>query len=114
MQIPHDVADMSVAETTRNDIPLRLARINFTGDTSYEISVPVPRGPNLHAALNTARDAVDRHCIGLEAVSLLRTEKGSSPSAKTPMASPRPTIWAGAARALRAQTRTSANGRFSH
>lgn len=75
-KIPTNLAHMGVFETTWNDAPLRLARISFTGDTSYEISVPAPHGLTLHAALETARQSVEGRWIGLEALMILRAEKG--------------------------------------
>ncbi len=71
-----DVPHMGVAENTWGDAPLRIARISFTGDQSYELSVPLPHGPALHARLDVALNAVDGRWIGLEAVMILRAEKG--------------------------------------
>lgn len=55
---------------------MTIARISFTGDTSFEVSVPTPEGPDLYAALEEARTQVDGQWIGLEAVMILRAEKG--------------------------------------
>ena len=70
--LPH----MGVAETRWNGHPLRVARISFTGDLSYEISVPARHGVDLHQRLDTARAAHQGRWIGLEAVMILRAEKG--------------------------------------
>lgn len=70
--LPH----MAVAETRWRGLPLRAARISFTGDRSYELSVPARHGAALHAALERARRLVGGRWIGLEAVMILRAEKG--------------------------------------
>jgi sarcosine oxidase subunit alpha len=67
---------MSVTETRWNDIPVRAARVSFTGDASWEISVPARHGSALFAALEAARTAHGACWIGLEALMLLRAEKG--------------------------------------
>jgi sarcosine oxidase subunit alpha len=70
--LPH----MSVIETRWAEVPLRAARVSFTGDWSCELSVPARHGPALHAALETARAGIGASWIGLEAVMILRAEKG--------------------------------------
>ncbi len=70
--LPH----MGVLETIWSDVPLRVARVSFTGDRSYELSVPARHGAALHAALDAARQEVGGIWIGLEAVMILRAEKG--------------------------------------
>ena len=70
--MPH----MSVMETTWNDHALRVARVSFTGDRSYELTVAARHGPALHAALDAARAQVAGRWIGMEAVMILRAEKG--------------------------------------
>ena len=67
---------MSVTETECDGIPLRIARISFTGDRSYEISAPTRRAAELDALLVQALGAEGGRRIGLEAVMLLRAEKG--------------------------------------
>ncbi|MFD0860537.1 2Fe-2S iron-sulfur cluster-binding protein [Roseovarius aquimarinus] len=70
--MPH----MSVLETKWQHAPLRVARISFTGDVSYELSVPTRYGEGLRAALDSALGAHEGRWIGLEAVMILRAEKG--------------------------------------
>lgn len=72
LALPH----MGVTETRWNGHPLRVARVSFTGDLSYEISVPARHGPDLHARLEAARATHKGRWIGLEAVMILRAEKG--------------------------------------
>jgi len=71
-----DLTHMSVMETTLNDHPLRIARISFTGDRSYELSVPARHGEKLRAQLSDAVEKAEGQWIGLEAVMILRAEKG--------------------------------------
>ncbi|RXV59451.1 sarcosine oxidase subunit alpha family protein [Roseovarius sp. A46] len=70
------MAHMSVMETDWNDHALRVARVSFTGDRSYELTVPARHGAALHRALDAARIEVDGRWIGMEAVMILRAEKG--------------------------------------
>ncbi|MFV0359208.1 2Fe-2S iron-sulfur cluster-binding protein [Tropicimonas sp.] len=70
--LPH----MAVTGAEWNGHALRVARVSFTGDRSYELSVPARRGPALLAALDAAREQTDGRWIGLEAVMILRAEKG--------------------------------------
>ncbi|APE44574.1 hypothetical protein BOO69_14995 [Sulfitobacter alexandrii] len=71
-----DLPPMGVAQVKWKDAPLRVARVSFTGDASWELSVPARHGPALHAALDAARAAQDARWIGMEAVMILRAEKG--------------------------------------
>ena len=54
----------------------RVARVSFTGDRSYEISVPASKAPALWQAMNEAGRALDAVLLGSEALLLLRAEKG--------------------------------------
>ncbi|GAB5446831.1 2Fe-2S iron-sulfur cluster-binding protein [Gymnodinialimonas sp.] len=74
--LPSDCAAMGLTRSTWRQRPVRVARISFTGDTSYEVSVPTSDGPALHAAMEAARAQVGGAWIGLEAVMILRAEKG--------------------------------------
>ncbi|MEM7214490.1 MAG: 2Fe-2S iron-sulfur cluster-binding protein [Pseudomonadota bacterium] len=71
-----DLAHMDVAETEFNDQLLRIARISFTGDRSYELSVPVRTAGELHARLADGLKKLGGCWLGLEAVMILRAEKG--------------------------------------
>ncbi|MBK0399555.1 (2Fe-2S)-binding protein [Limibaculum sp. M0105] len=71
-EMPH----MGVAETTEAGHPMRIARVSFTGDLSYEVSVPARHSDDLRNRLDRARGAVGGRWIGLEAVMILRAEKG--------------------------------------
>lgn len=67
---------MTVRSGTLGGVPIRIARVSFTGELSYEISVPFSHGLGLWDALMDA----GQHCgitpIGIEAVMVLRVEKG--------------------------------------
>jgi sarcosine oxidase subunit alpha len=56
--------------------PLRIARVSFTGDRSYELSVPASRAGRLRARLAEKLPAFGGGLLGLEALMMLRAEKG--------------------------------------
>ncbi len=70
--LPH----MGVAECTWDGAPLRIARISFTGERSYELSVPKRRAEWLLDRLLPQVRAAGGGLIGLEAVLNLRAQKG--------------------------------------
>ena len=71
-KLPH----MAVAAGTFANRPARVARVSFTGDRSYEISVRASDAPALWEAMNEAGRALDAIPMGSEALLLLRAEKG--------------------------------------
>jgi sarcosine oxidase subunit alpha len=71
-ELPH----MGVGEGQFQGAPMRVARISFTGDMSYELSVPNRLAEPLRAALSAALPGQGGAWIGLEAVMILRAEKG--------------------------------------
>jgi sarcosine oxidase subunit alpha len=54
----------------------RIARVSFTGDRSYEVSVPATLTERLWGAAIEAGHTLDIRAIGLEALSVMRAEKG--------------------------------------
>jgi sarcosine oxidase subunit alpha len=70
--LPH----MAFAAGAFEGAPLRVARVSFTGDRSYELSVPAGRAPSLRARLSEMLPAFDGGLMGLEALMILRAEKG--------------------------------------
>ncbi len=70
--LPH----MAFATATFDGGPLRVARVSFTGDRSYELSVPARRAARLRARLVENLPAFDGGLLGLEALMILRAEKG--------------------------------------
>ncbi len=55
---------------------LRIARVSFSGDLSYELSIRARQAPALWEALLDVTRAMGGGVIGLEALSILRAEKG--------------------------------------
>ncbi len=70
--LPH----MAIGHGVFEGADLRIARVSFTGDRSYEVSVPADRAEPLWARLIEAGKAFDAVAIGLEALMILRAEKG--------------------------------------
>ena len=70
--LPH----MAVAQGSFEGGPARVARVSFTGDRSYEISVPAAKAPALWDAMIEAGRTLDAVLMGSEALLLLRAEKG--------------------------------------
>ena len=70
--LPH----MAFADTTFDGAPARVARVSFTGDRSYEISVPSSKAAALNRAMAAAAGELGGCLLGSEALLLLRAEKG--------------------------------------
>ena len=70
--LPH----MAFAIAAFEGAPLRVARVSFTGDRSYELSVPVSRASRLRARIVAALPALGGGLLGSEALTILRAEKG--------------------------------------
>lgn len=70
--LPH----MAVAQGSFGGGPARVARVSFTGDRSYEVSVPAAKAAALWDAMNEAGRTLDAVLMGSEALLLLRAEKG--------------------------------------
>lgn len=70
--LPH----MALAAGQFGSHVLRIARVSFTGDRSYEISIRATQAAPLWAALRQAGAAHDAVLLGMEALQTLRAEKG--------------------------------------
>jgi len=70
--LPH----MAFATGAFDGGPLRIARVSFTGDRSYEFSVPASRAASLRTRLAEKLPAFGGGLMGLEALMILRAEKG--------------------------------------
>jgi len=70
--LPH----MAFATGAFDGVPLRVARVSFTGDRSYELSIPASRAASLRARLAGRLPAFGGGLMGLEALMILRAEKG--------------------------------------
>ena len=82
-QLPNDMdfsaeafPHMSVQEGTLSGVPARVFRVSFTGEISYEINVPAQYGLALWQTLMTAGEPFNITPYGIEALEILRTEKG--------------------------------------
>jgi sarcosine oxidase subunit alpha len=67
---------MTLRETRFAQTPLRIARVSFTGDLSFELSIRRSKAADLWAALVVAATPHGAAPIGIEALSILRAEKG--------------------------------------
>ncbi|MEM7176364.1 MAG: sarcosine oxidase subunit alpha family protein [Pseudomonadota bacterium] len=67
---------MSYIETEIAGCPVRLYRISFSGELSYEIATPANYGPALWDALLAAGEAHGIMPYGTEALHVMRAEKG--------------------------------------
>ncbi|WP_018430991.1 sarcosine oxidase subunit alpha family protein [Hoeflea sp. 108] len=70
--LPH----MAIAEGRFEGEIVRVARVSFTGDRSYEISIRADRSEALWTRMQQAGKPLDAVAIGLEALMILRAEKG--------------------------------------
>ena len=70
--VPH----MSVREAVVADVPARLFRVSFTGESGYEINVPADHGLMVWDAVLAAGSAHGITPYGTEAMHVLRAEKG--------------------------------------
>ncbi|MEM7209100.1 MAG: 2Fe-2S iron-sulfur cluster-binding protein [Pseudomonadota bacterium] len=67
---------MTFREADYQASSVRVARVSFTGDTSFEVSIRASRAPLLWNTLLAAAAPLGGGPIGIEALSILRTEKG--------------------------------------
>jgi sarcosine oxidase, subunit alpha len=70
--LPH----MAFATGAFDGAPVRVARVSFTGDRSYELSVPARRAARLRVRVAATLPAFGGGLMGLEALMILRAEKG--------------------------------------
>ncbi len=70
--LPH----MAFALSSFDGAPIRTARVSFTGDRSYELSVPARRTRALRARIVETMPAFGGGLLGLEGLMILRAEKG--------------------------------------
>jgi sarcosine oxidase subunit alpha len=67
---------MAMREGQVGGVPARVARVSFTGELSYEVAVPWRYGAALWDALMAAGEGEDIAPFGLEALMVMRIEKG--------------------------------------
>lgn len=73
---PEAFPHMTLQEVCFDDTLLRIARVSFTGDLSYELSIRRTKAPALWDAVTRSGEAHGATPIGIEALSILRAEKG--------------------------------------
>ncbi len=73
---PGSMSHMSLREGSVCDADARLMRVSFTGECGYEINVPSSEGARVWAALYESASRHDASAYGLEALNVLRAEKG--------------------------------------
>lgn len=71
-----DLPHMAIGEGMFEHDPVRVARVSFTGDRSYEVSIRADRVERLWQRMHEAGQPFDAVTIGLEALMILRAEKG--------------------------------------
>lgn len=67
---------MSVRTGTLEGMSTRIFRVSFTGELGYEINIPVSRGPWLWQRLLEVGAEANIAPLGIEALDIMRTEKG--------------------------------------
>uniref|UniRef100_UPI003B51A4E1 sarcosine oxidase subunit alpha family protein n=1 Tax=Roseovarius indicus TaxID=540747 RepID=UPI003B51A4E1 len=67
---------MSCGEVSVGGVKGRLFRISFSGEHSYEVAVPARYGASLFSELVTRAEALEGGPYGMEALNVLRIEKG--------------------------------------
>ena len=70
--LPH----MAIATGALDDIPVRVLRASYTGELCYELNVPADRGEALWERLLQLGEDLQPVPIGIETLTVLRTEKG--------------------------------------
>ncbi len=71
-----DFPFMSCGEVTIEGVKARLFRISFSGEEGYEIAVPTPYGESLFRDLVARAETLGGGPYGMEALNVLRIEKG--------------------------------------
>ena len=76
LDAPLDLPFMGVGEVSVSGVKARLFRISFSGEHAYELAVPSRFGASLFAELVTRSEAMGGGVYGMEALNVLRIEKG--------------------------------------
>ena len=67
---------MTMRTGSLDGVPLRILRASFSGETGYEINLPAGEAAGLFERLWACREHVEPVLYGIEALMILRTEKG--------------------------------------
>ncbi|MFO1465742.1 MAG: 2Fe-2S iron-sulfur cluster-binding protein [Steroidobacteraceae bacterium] len=73
---PSNMKHMTLRDSTLDDIPLRVLRASFSGELGYEINLPVESTSELFERLWSRAGEFDAAPYGIEALEILRVEKG--------------------------------------
>ena len=73
---PQAMPHMTMRSGEWNGLPLRVLRASFCGELSYEINVPARHAVRLYQHLFDAGRALEAQPYGIEALDIMRTEKG--------------------------------------
>ena len=76
LDAPFDLPFMGCAEVSVAGIPARLFRISFSGERGYELAVPARYGEALFRDLVARAETLGGGAYGMEALNVLRIEKG--------------------------------------
>ena len=76
LETPVDLAFMACGPARVGGVDARLFRISFSGEEGYEIAVPARYGASLFRDLVARAESMDGGPYGMEALNVLRIEKG--------------------------------------
>ena len=76
LETPTDLPFMGVTDVTVEGVTARLFRISFSGEEGYEIAVPTRYGEALFRDLLARAETMGGGAYGMEALNVLRIEKG--------------------------------------
>jgi sarcosine oxidase, subunit alpha len=73
---PANMKHMTMRASTLDDIPLRVLRASFSGELGYEVNLPADQAAGLFARLWARSAEIGAALYGIEALQVLRVEKG--------------------------------------
>jgi sarcosine oxidase subunit alpha len=73
---PTHMRHMTMRASSLEDVPLRVLRASFSGELGYEVNLPADHAPRLFARLWERSAEIGAVLYGIEALQVLRVEKG--------------------------------------
>ena len=73
---PGAMRHMTIRDSTLGGVPLRVLRASFSGELAYEVNLPVTQAGGLFARLWERAGQFDAVLYGIEALQVMRIEKG--------------------------------------
>jgi sarcosine oxidase subunit alpha len=73
---PTHMRHMTMRASSLEDVPLRVLRASFSGELGYEVNLPADHAPRLFARLWERSPEIGAVLYGIEALQVLRVEKG--------------------------------------